>query len=736
MDKNINYTLNTNTAKTPSGDGGFRHVSYLWDDAIAAELEGDEVALLVYRSNLLGADLRLTNYGGGNTSCKAMAKDPIIGKETEVMWVKGSGGDLGTMKRNGLAALYVDKLRSLKNVYRGIEFEDEMVELFNHCIYDLASKAPSIDTPLHGFLPFKHIDHLHPDAAIAIAAAKDGEKITKELFGGTIGWVKWQKPGFELGLMLKQCLDENPGIRGIMLGSHGLFTWGNTAYESYVNTLQVIETCANYLESPLTPKGGIKRETFGGQKIASLPKAERLEKAAELAPVLRGLCSINNVAQNPPLGGRGAMVGHFTDDDRVLEFINSNDLERLAPLGTSCPDHFLRTKISPLVLNLTAAEDLSNPAIIKEKISPLFDAYRIMYTEYYNTCKHANSPAIRDANPVVILYPGVGMFTFAKDKQTARVAAEFYTNAINVMKGAEAISAYTSLPRQEAFNIEYWLLEEAKLQRMPKPKSLSGRVALVTGSAGGIGKAIAKKLAEEGACVIINDINEERLQTAMDEFVQLFGRDTAASVVMDVTNNDTIERALAAAAIAFGGVDIVVNNAGISISKSIAEHSIADWDKLYNILVKGQFLVSKLAVEVMRKQGFGGDILNIVSKNSIVAGPNNAGYGSAKAAQAHLTRLLAAELGADKIRVNTVNPDAVIADSNIWAGGWAEGRAKAYGITVEELPAYYAKRTLLNETILPEDIANACFVFVGGLLKKSTGNTLNVDGGVATAFLR
>jgi rhamnulose-1-phosphate aldolase/alcohol dehydrogenase len=621
-------------------------------------------------------------------------------------------------------------------VYRGIEFEDEMVELFNHCIYDLASKAPSIDTPLHGFLPFKHIDHLHPDAAIAIAAAKDGEKITKELFGGTIGWVKWQKPGFELGLMLKQCLDENPGIRGIMLGSHGLFTWGNTAYESYVNTLQVIETCANYLESPLTPKGGIKRETFGGQKIASLPKAERLEKAAELAPVLRGLCSINNVAQNPPLGGRGAMVGHFTDDDRVLEFINSNDLERLAPLGTSCPDHFLRTKISPLVLNLTAAEDLSNPAIIKEKISPLFDAYRIMYTEYYNTCKHANSPAIRDANPVVILYPGVGMFTFAKDKQTARVAAEFYTNAINVMKGAEAISAYTSLPRQEAFNIEYWLLEEAKLQRMPKPKSLSGRVALVTGSAGGIGKAIAKKLAEEGACVIINDINEERLQTAMDEFVQLFGRDTAASVVMDVTNNDTIERALAAAAIAFGGVDIVVNNAGISISKSIAEHSIADWDKLYNILVKGQFLVSKLAVEVMRKQGFGGDILNIVSKNSIVAGPNNAGYGSAKAAQAHLTRLLAAELGADKIRVNTVNPDAVIADSNIWAGGWAEGRAKAYGITVEELPAFYAKRTLLNETILPEDIANACFVFVGGLLKKSTGNTLNVDGGVATAFLR
>ncbi len=743
MDKIINDTLNTNSVNTPLGDGGFRHVSYLWDDAKAAELEGDEVALLVYRSNLLGADLRLTNYGGGNTSCKAITKDPVTVKDAEVMWVKGSGGDLGTMKRNGLAALYVEKLRSLKNVYRGIEFEDEMVELFNHCMYDLASKAPSIDTPLHGFLPFKHIDHLHPDAAIAIAAAKDGEKITKELFNGTIGWVKWQKPGFELGLMLKQCLDENPGIRGIMLGSHGLFTWGDTAYETYINTLEVVETCAQYLESPLTPKGGITRETFGGQKISSLPKAERLAKAAELAPILRGFCSNSDVnktlfkeaAKTPPLGGRGA-IGHFTDDDRVLEFINSNDLERLAPLGTSCPDHFLRTKISPLVLALDTDEDLSNVAALIEKLAPAFDAYRKMYTDYYNTCKHLNSPAIRDANPVVILYPGVGMFTFAKDKQTARVAAEFYTNAINVMKGAEAISEYTSLPRQEAFNIEYWLLEEAKLQRMPKPKSLSGRVALVTGSAGGIGKAIAKKFAEEGACVIINDINEERLQSAMNEFTTLFGKDSAASVVLDVTNNHTIQKALAAAALAFGGVDIVVNNAGISISKSIAEHSIADWDRLYDILVKGQFLVSKAAVETMRKQGFGGDIVNIVSKNAVVAGPNNAGYGSAKAAQAHLTRLLAAELGADKIRVNTVNPDAVIADSNIWAGGWAEGRAKAYGITVEELPAYYANRTLLNETILPEDIANACFAFVGGLLNKSTGNTLNVDGGVAPAFLR
>ncbi len=706
----------------------FKHVSYLWDEATAASMAGDEVALLVYRSNLLGADLRLTNYGGGNTSCKAMAKDPLTGNETEVMWVKGSGGDLGTMKRNGLAALYVDRLRSLKNIYRGIEHEDEMVELFNHCIYDLQSKAPSIDTPLHCFLPFKHIDHLHPDAAIAIAAAKDGKKITQELFGGTIGWVNWQRPGFDLGLKLKQCLDENHGIKGIMLGSHGLFTWGNTAYESYINTLEVIETCSEFIQQ------SIKKQTtvFGGSKVKSLDKEGRNQVAAALAPVLRSFCSSHTHLQ----GGRGGMIGHFTDDERVLEFINSNYLEKLAPLGTSCPDHFLRTKISPLVLNLSVDEDVANLSVIKEKLSPSFDAYRKMYSDYYDTCKHSNSPAMRDANPVVILYPGVGMFTFAKDKQTARVAAEFYINAINVMKGAEAISEYTSLPRQEAFNIEYWLLEEAKLQRLPKPKSLSGRIALVTGSAGGIGKAIAKKFAAEGACVILNDINQDRLDAAADEFKTLFSKDAVASVLLNVTDEQSIVKAFDEAALAFGGVDIIVNNAGISISKSITDHSIEDWDKLYDILVKGQFMVSKAAVEIMRKQSMGGDIINVVSKNSIVAGPNNAGYGSAKAAQAHLTRLMAAELGADNIRVNTVNPDAVIADSNIWAGGWAEGRAKAYGITVEELPAYYAKRTLLNETILPDDIANACFAFVGGLLNKSTGNILNVDGGVATAFVR
>ena len=699
----------------------FKHVSYLWDDALAAKLAGDEVALLIYRSNILGADLRLTNYGGGNTSCKVMAKDPLTGVETEIMWIKGSGGDIGTLKKSGLAALYNDRLRNLKNIYRGLEHEDEMVELFNHCIYDLNSKAPSIDTPLHGFLPFKHIDHLHPDAAIAIAAAKDGKKITAELFNNAIGWVDWRKPGFELGLELKACLDSNPGIKGIMLGSHGLFTWGDTAYESYINTLEVVEKCAEFIEESVRKNGSV----FAGKKIDGLAEQQRKEQAAKIAPVLRGLCSSER-----------SMIGHFTDDPRVLEFINSNDLNRLAPMGTSCPDHFLRTKISPLILNLEPDADLSNPKELSTKLQPLFEAYRKMYAEYYNTCKHPNSPEIRDSNPVIILYPGVGLFSFSKDKQTARVAAEFYTNAINVMRGAEAISEYTSLPRQEAFNIEYWLLEEAKLQRMPKPKSLSGKIALVTGSAGGIGKAISKKFVEEGAVVVLNDLDQGRLESAGSQFLKEFGRDSYTTVQLNVTEDADIKNAFAQAALSFGGIDIIVNCAGLSISKPIEEHTDKDWDLLYDVLVKGQFKITQEAVNTLRKQNMGGDILNIVSKNALVSGPNNAGYGSAKAAQLHLSRLNAAELGPDKIRVNVVNPDAVIADSKIWEGAWAEGRAKAYGVTVAELPAYYAKRTLLNETILPEDIANACYVFVGGLLKKSTGNVLNVDGGVAMAFVR
>ncbi|MFL5739483.1 MAG: bifunctional aldolase/short-chain dehydrogenase [Flavisolibacter sp.] len=698
----------------------FKHVSYLWDESKAAALAGDEVALLIYRSNLLGADLRLTNYGGGNTSCKTMEKDPLTAEETEVMWVKGSGGDLGTLSKSGLAALYVDRLRSLKKVYRGKAHEDEMVKLFDHCIFDLSSKAPSIDTPLHGFLPFKHIDHLHPDAAIAIAASKDGKKITEELFQGSIGWVDWQRPGFDLGLKLRECLDKQPNIRGIMLGSHGLFTWGDTSFDSYINSLEVIEQCAEYIES-----SSRKKNTFGGAVISALPKEQRRSQATALAPLLRGLCS-----------SHARMIGHFTDDDRVLEFVNSKDLSRLAPMGTSCPDHFLRTKISPLVLSLQPNEDLSNASAIKEKLRPQFESYRKMYEDYYRKHKHPNSPALRDPNPVVILYPGVGMFSFAKDKSTARIASEFYVNAINVMRGAEAISEYTSLPRQEAFDIEYWLLEEAKLQRLPKPKPLSGKIALVTGSAGGIGKAIAKKFAEEGACVVLNDNDDARLQTAHKEFLEQFNKDCCVSITLDVTSREKIREAFELGAISFGGVDIVVNCAGLSISKPIEEHTEKDWDLLYDVLVKGQFFVTQEGVSIMRKQEMGGDVLNIVSKNALVSGPNNAGYGSAKAAQMHLSRLNAAELGKDHIRVNTVNPDAVISDSKIWEGEWAAGRAKAYGISVDELPAFYAKRTLLNEVILPEDIANACFAFVGGLLNKSTGNVLNVDGGVATAFVR
>jgi rhamnulose-1-phosphate aldolase/alcohol dehydrogenase len=699
----------------------FKHVSYLWDETRAADLAGDEVALLLYRSNLLGADLRLTNYGGGNTSCKTIEKDPLTGENTEVMWIKGSGGDLGTLAKNGLAALYLNRLRNLKNIYRGLKYEDEMVELFNHCIFDLSSKTPSIDTPLHGFLPFRHIDHLHPDAVIAIAASKDGKRITQELFGGTIGWVDWQRPGFDLGLKLKTCLDENPGIRGIILGSHGLFTWGETSYKCYINSLEIIEQCAGYIDSFAKKRAAV----FGGESVKSLPAVKRISQAVELAPVLRGFCSSGS-----------KMVGHFTDDDTVLEFINSKDLHFLAPMGTSCPDHFLRTKISPLVLSLDTNENLSDTVAVKKKLEPQFSAYRHMYSEYYFQHKHANSPPVRDSNPVVILYPGVGMFSFAKDKATARIASEFYINAINVMRGAQAISEYIALPRQEAFDIEYWLLEEAKLQRMPEPKPLTGKIALITGSAGGIGKAIAKKFADEGACIILNDNNEERLNTVYKEFTQQYSKDLFTSVVLDVTDDKSIKQAFDKGVNEFGGIDIIVNCAGLSISKPIEEHTEQDWDMLYNILVKGQFFVTREAVRIMRKQNPGGDIINIVSKNALVSGPDNTGYGSAKAAQAHLSRLTAAELGKDKIRVNVVNPDAVIMDSKIWEGEWAAGRAKAYGITVEELPGFYAKRTLLNEMILPGDIANACFVFVSGLLNKSTGNILNVDGGVTAAFVR
>lgn len=695
----------------------FLHVDYLWDKDKETSFNGDEVGLLIYRSNILGADLRITNYGGGNTSCKTIEKDPLTKKDTQIMWVKGSGGDIGTLTKGGLAALYVDRLHALKNIYRGLQFEDEMVELFNHCIYDLNSKAPSIDTPLHAFLPFKHIDHLHPDAAIAIAASKDGKAITKELFSGQIAWVPWQRPGFDLALQLEKALNENPGIRGIMLGGHGLFTWGDTSYECYVNSLEVIDKASEFLKKNF----GKRRPVFGGAKVNSLTRERRLKQAAQMAPVLRGLTS-----------SYARMVGHFTDDERVLEFINSKDLDKLAPLGTSCPDHFLRTKIRPLVLDIPADTDLSDRAKLKTQLEKPFDEYRKYYAKYYQDHKHSNSPAMRDPNPVIILWPGVGMFSFSKDKQTARVASEFYVNAINVMKGAEAVSEYVSLPLQEAFDIEYWLLEEAKLQRMPKEKPLSRKIAFITGGAGGIGKAIADKLAAEGACVFLADIHEDRLKTSVKEFK----KDVAAGHVIDVTNNESIRQAYEGACLEFGGVDIVINCAGLAISKPLEQTSEKDWDLLNDVIVKGQFEVSKQGVEIMRVQALGGDIVNIASKNALVSGPNNVGYGTAKAAQVHMSRLLAAELGKDKIRVNVVNPDAVIEGSKIWEGEWAQGRAKAYGITVEELPAFYAKRTILNEIISTADIANGVFVFLDGHLSKCTGNILNIDGGVAAAFVR
>jgi rhamnulose-1-phosphate aldolase/alcohol dehydrogenase len=703
----------------------------LWDDAHARQLAGDEVELLLYRSNLLGSDLRLTNYGGGNTSCKTTCTDPLSDEPVEVMWVKGSGGDLGTLKRNGLASLYMERLTGLKRQYKGLDQEDKMVELFNYCIFDPSSKAPSIDTALHAFLPFRHIDHLHPDSVIAIAAAKDGQSITEKLFAGEVGWIPWQRPGFDLGLKLSACVQQHPGIRGIILGSHGLFTWGDTSLSCYRNSLDVINRCATFLQENL----GKRRPVFGGVKVESTYSAERLSRAAALAPVLRGQYQTRD-GQPSPGGRQGSVVGHFSDDDRVLQFINSQDLDRLAPMGTSCPDHFLRTKICPLVLNLESTADLQDVKALNATVAPQFTRYRTMYSEYYRTHKHSNSPAMRDPNPVVILVPGTGMFTFAKDKQTARVAAEFYINAINVMRGAEAVSQYSALPRQEAFDIEYWLLEEAKLKRMPKPRALSGKIALVTGSAGGIGKAISKKLAEEGACIILNDNDAQRLESTAQEFSHLYGTDGFVAHTLDVTRPDSIELCFREGILAFGGIDILVNCAGLSISKPLEKYTEKDWDLLYDVLVKGQFLVTQQGVQIMRKQGSGGDIINIVSKNALVSGPNNAAYGSAKAAQLHLSRLNAAELGADQIRVNVVNPDAVIADSKIWEGAWAQGRAEAYGIKVEELPAYYAKRTLLNQVILPEDIANACFALVGGLLAKSTGNVLNVDGGIAMAFVR
>jgi len=694
----------------------FRYVSNLWDDQKEASLNEDQLALFLYRSNLLGSDLRITNYGGGNTSCKIMQADPLTGEPVEVMWIKGSGGDIGTLTRKGIAGLYTSKLHDLKKIYKGLEFEDEIVPLLLHCLYDLNSAAPSIDTPLHGLLPFPHIDHLHPDMVIAIAAAENGEAIMKEIWGDKIAWIPWQRPGFDLGLQLEKCFKENPHIQGIILGSHGLFTWGNTSKECYFNSLRVIEEASIFLDKAQEKKGPI----FGGQKIESSSVSHRQQQASLLMPILRGLCSEKN-----------QMIGHFSDNPVVLSFINSHDLERLAPLGTSCPDHFLRTKIKPLVLSLGVYDDLSDSTIIKQILTPAFEDYRADYAAYYQECKHVDSPAMRDSNPVVIIYPGIGLFTFAKDKQTARVAAEFYQNAIQVMRGAEAVSKYTALPRQEAFNIEYWLLEEAKLQRMPPERTLSRRIALITGGGGGIGGAIAKKLAAEGAHIVITDLSEERLTASISSF----NSDSARYFAADITKEEELSKLIQYTCLEFGGLDIIVHSAGLAISKSLTETSESDWDILQNVLVKAQFQLYKLGVKILKIQQLGGNLIAIASKNGLVSGPNNVAYGTAKAAQQHMTRLLAAELAKENVRVNTVNPDGVIVGSKIWEGEWAEGRAKAYGISVEELPAYYAKRNLLGQIILPEDIANGVYALLA-LLNKSTGITLNVDGGIPEAFVR
>lgn len=694
----------------------YRYVSNLWDDQKEASLNEDQLALFLYRSNLLGSDLRITNYGGGNTSCKIMQADPLTGEPVEVMWIKGSGGDIGTLTRKGIAGLYTSKLHDLKKIYKGLEFEDEIVPLLLHCLYDLNSAAPSIDTPLHGLLPFPHIDHLHPDMVIAIAAAENGEAIMKEIWGDKIAWIPWQRPGFDLGLQLEKCFKENPHIQGIILGSHGLFTWGNTSKECYFNSLRVIEEASIFLDKAQEKKGPI----FGGQKIESSSVSHRQQQASLLMPILRGLCSEKN-----------QMIGHFSDNPVVLSFINSHDLERLAPLGTSCPDHFLRTKIKPLVLSLGVYDDLSDSTIIKQILTPAFEDYRADYAAYYQECKHVDSPAMRDSNPVVIIYPGIGLFTFAKDKQTARVAAEFYQNAIQVMRGAEAVSKYTALPRQEAFNIEYWLLEEAKLQRMPPERTLSRRIALITGGGGGIGGAIAKKLAAEGAHIVITDLSEERLTASISSF----NSDSARYFAADITKEEELSKLIQYTCLEFGGLDIIVHSAGLAISKSLTETSESDWDILQNVLVKAQFQLYKLGVKILKIQQLGGNLIAIASKNGLVSGPNNVAYGTAKAAQQHMTRLLAAELAKENVRVNTVNPDGVIVGSKIWEGEWAEGRAKAYGISVEELPAYYAKRNLLGQIILPEDIANGVYALLA-LLNKSTGITLNVDGGIPEAFVR
>ncbi|KQO11672.1 short-chain dehydrogenase [Agreia sp. Leaf244] len=672
-------------------------------------------AELIARSNRLGQDPKNTNYAGGNTSAKGTTTDPVTGEQVELMWVKGSGGDLGTLTESGLAVLRVDRLRSLVNVYPGVEREDEMVAAFDYTLFGKGGAAPSIDTAMHGLVDAAHVDHLHPDSGIAIATAADGEELTAKIFGDKVVWVPWRRPGFQLGLDIAEIKRQNPDAIGCILGGHGITAWGDTSDETEANSLWIIDTAAAYIaEHGKAKPFGPARDGFG-----ALEKAERRAKAAALGATIRGLASAD-----------APKVGSFTDADVVLDFLASSEAPRLAELGTSCPDHFLRTKVKPLILDLPA------DASIEESIARLVELhaeYRADYQAYYDRHATADSPAIRGADPAIVLVPGVGMFSYGANKQTARVAGEFYINAINVMRGAESLSTYAPIEESEKFAIEYWALEEAKLQRLPKPKSHATRVALVTGAASGIGKAIATRLAKDGACVVIADLD---LEKAQDAAAQLGSTDVAIGVQANVTSADEIQAAIDAAVLAFGGLDLVVNNAGLSLSKPLLDTTEGDWDLQHNVMAKGSFLVSKAAAKVLIEQKMGGDIIYISSKNSVFAGPNNIAYSATKADQAHQVRLLAVELGEHGVKVNGINPDGVVRGSGIFSGGWGAKRAAVYGVPEEELGAYYAKRTILGREVLPENVANAVAVLTGEDLTHTTGLHIPVDAGVAAAFLR
>lgn len=688
----------------------------LWDDAKAASMSEPEK--LLYRSNLLGSDKRVTNYGGGNTSAKVMQPDPLTGEMVEVLWVKGSGGDIGSMGMDGFATLYMDRLRALKGKYRGLAHEDEMVGYLPHCTFALNPRAASIDTPLHAYVPRAHVDHVHSDAIIAIAASTNSRELTAEIFGGEIGWLPWKRPGFELGLWLERLAVENPQMRGAVLESHGLFTWADDAKDCYLTTLEVINKAADWIEARTAG-----RPAFGGARVPTLDASQRRDIAARLMPAIRGLISKG-----------GHKVGHFDDQPAVLEFVGSNALKTLAPMGTSCPDHFLRTKIRPLVIDFDPADpDLD--AVLARLPQAIAD-YRDDYAAYYERCKRPDSPALRDPNAVVYLVPGVGMITFAPDKATARISAEFYVNAINVMRGASAVSTYQGLPEQEAFDIEYWLLEEAKLQRLPRPKSLAGRVALITGGAGGIGAATAERFLREGACVMLADIDADALRATHEGLAARFGADFVRSVQMNVTDEAQVARAYAELAVEFGGIDILVSNAGIASSAPIEETSLALWNRNMDILSTGYFLVSREAFRIFRAQDIGGSVVFVASKNGLAASPNASAYCTAKAAEIHLARCLALEGAEGGIRVNVVNPDAVLRGSRIWEGEWLDQRANTYGTDKDGLEEMYRNRSLLKRSVLPEDIAQGVYFLASDLSAKSTGNILNVDAGNVQAFTR